>query len=64
MDIQLTVTILLIYTKCLNNTLSPSGEILIRCLPAGGTFPANPAGPLYPHPGQTPLGQLGQEILG
>lgn len=26
MDIQLTVTILLIYTKCLNNTLSSSEE--------------------------------------
>lgn len=33
MDIQLTVTILLIYTHCLNNTLSPSEDTLIQSLP-------------------------------
>lgn len=30
MDIQLTVTILLIYTKCLNNTLSSLEETLVN----------------------------------
>lgn len=54
MDIQLTVTILLIYTKCLNNTLSSSEETLIQCLlPAVGTVSTNAERPLdqCPSPG-------------
>lgn len=42
MDIQLTVTILLIHTTHLNNTLSLSEKTWVQRLPAVCTFPAKP----------------------
>lgn len=52
MDIQFSVTILLIYTQCLNNTLAPSGKILMQCLPAAGTPLLSPAGSRCPCSGR------------